>query len=450
MSMPHVTPRLQVDLGGERSDGSTNRRRRPATIPQAGFVAAILLVSVTSAMGSPPAAEAQTPVDVRADGPGGTESKGRSAVDPATARRIVESITAERILAEVTHLAGDEYYGRFFRSPMAFTAAEWIRDRFAEAGLQPGVPATLGRAGAKAIDDVEPTSPDAGDPDADAASEGKGGSTPEPETSATPPAGPFWFQPIEDPTAAPNVIGVLPARETSRGTILVTAHYDHLPPRRRGEDRIYNGADDNASGTCGMIAVARALAAVPGGLGCDVVFIAFTGEEAGLKGARHYVEHPTVPLASIRGLLNLDMISRGDANTIFVDGREISEPIRGSLRVANRIVGLDIRFDEHPEWLDRSDQGPFLAKGVPAVLFSVEDHEDYHQVTDHADRILPDLAARVSRLVAIAVAELSHPTSFEAPGGAPSEPDSAGEPAIQPHTAPTPMTSPTVTGDPSR
>ena len=439
MSMPHVTPRLQVDLDGERSDGSKNRRRRPATIPQAGFVAAILLVSVTSAMGSPPAAEAQTPVDVRADGPGGTESKGTSAVDPATARRIVESITAERILAEVTHLAGDEYYGRFFRSPMAFTAAEWIRDRFAEAGLQPGVPAMLGRAGAKAIDDLETTSPDAVDPDAEAESEGESGSTPGPETSATPLSGPFWFQPIEDPTAAPNVIGVLPARETSRGTILVTAHYDHLPPRRRGEDRIYNGADDNASGTCGMIAVARALAAAPGGLECDVVFIAFTGEEAGLKGARHYVEHPTVPLASIRGLLNLDMISRGDANTIFVDGREISEPIRESLRVANRIVGLDIRFDEHPEWLDRSDQGPFLAKGVPAVLFSVEDHEDYHQVTDHADRILPDLAARVSRLVALSVAGLS----TEAPGV-------VAEPDVQPPPPPTPMRSQPRMEDPTR
>jgi len=413
MIPPQFAAAFQRDPEHERSHRSEMRRGSTSRVLHAIVVAAILFAWPMPAVGSLREAHTEPPA-------------GEFRLDAATRSRIVESISAERILAEVTHLAGDEFHGRFFRSPMAFTAAEWIRDRFEEAGLRPGVPATLGRATA-----AEPDETDAG------SSEVESESMPVPATTDP---GPFWFQPIADPKAAPNVIGVLRASSEARSgrSILVTAHYDHLPPRRSGEDRIHNGADDNASGTCGMIAVARALAGVPGGLPCDVVFIAFTGEEAGLRGARHYVERPTIPLESISALVNLDMISRGDANTIFVDGTEISEPIRAALRVANRSIGLRIRFDEHPEWLERSDQGPFLARGVPSVLFSVEDHEDYHQVTDHADRIIPELAAKVSRLVALAVAEMARSES--------STP--AVVPPIQPANVPKPMTS--GTGDPSR
>ena len=239
-----------------------------------------------------------------------------------------------------------------------------------------------------------------------------------------------------------NVVGLLPGSdpELKQEVVVVGGHLDHVGYGQLGQNRgnkefIHNGADDNASGTCGMIAVARALSAMPEGLPCDVVFIAFTGEEAGLKGARHHVANPTVPIASIRALLNLDMISRGEANTIFVDGTEISEPIRKALRIANESVGLDIRFDEHPDWLDRSDQGPYLAKGVPAGLFSVEDHEDYHQVTDHADRILPELAAKVSRVTALAVVELARSTPT------PEAASPSNDSTTQPKPSSTPMDS---------
>ena len=67
-----------------------------------------------------------------------------------------------------------------------------------------------------------------------------------------------------------------------------------------------------------------------------------------------------------------------------------------------------MRLDEHPDWLDRSDQGPFLAKKVPAVLFSVEDHEDYHQVSDQIEKIDASLAAEVAQLVALAAINMSH------------------------------------------
>ena len=331
---------------------------------------------------------------------------GETTLAPATVAAIEASIAPAAILADVSHLASDEYYGRFFRSPFAFKAAEWIRTQFAAAGLEPGNPELKGVPG----EAIEATlSTEAAAPESLEPRGAPGDESPSAEGVAAPAAAPVaispWFQPLADAEAAPNVIAVLPAREGSPRadrTILVTAHYDHLPPKRRGEDRIFNGADDNASGVCGMIAIARALAALPERPACRVMFIAFTGEEAGLRGAKRFVEHPTVPLDSIDALFNLDMISRGEENLIFCDGRDFSEPLREALRAANAAVGLEIRFDLHPDWLDRSDQGPFLAKGVPAVLFSVEDHEDYHQVTDHADRILPGLAAKTSRLVALA------------------------------------------------
>jgi Zn-dependent M28 family amino/carboxypeptidase len=337
---------------------------------------------------------------------------GGASLAPETVRSVVASIEPGRLAVEVAHLSDDSFYGRFYRSPFAFKAAEWIRDRFREAGLKPGMPPAA-----------------------------EGG-----EAS--------WFQSLEDPEAAPNVVAVLAGR--SDRTVLVTAHYDHLPPRRRGEDRIYNGADDNASGVCGMIAVARAIAALPQPPACRVVFVAFTGEEAGLLGAKRFVASLPMPKEQILAVLNLDMISRGEANTIFIDGAAISEPIREALRAANAAIGLNIRFDEHPEWLDRSDQGPFLAAGIPAVLFSVEDHEDYHQVTDHADRIIPELAAKVSRLVALttllmgeraAAAPAASGPAKDAPQPTPTPAESSPappSPSPTPATAPSPAESPNI------
>jgi len=331
------------------------------------------------------------------------------AVLPATVvSAVTESIDEPSLLAAVSHLASDEYYGRFYRSPFAFKAAEWIRARLEAAGLSPGA------------------------------------------------AGGSWTQPLADPEAGPNVIGMLPARPDSphaERVLLISAHYDHLPPKRRGEDRIFNGADDNASGTCGIIAIAEALAALPTRPGRRILFVAFSGEEAGLLGAKRFVAEPPVALESIDAVLNLDMISRGDPNRIFVDGREFSEPIRSALRAANAAIGLDIRFDEHPDWLDRSDQGPFLRQGIPAVLFSVEDHEDYHQVTDHADRILPALAARTSRLVALAALLLAEqPPPARGPVSPPEMPRDPKVAPVAPPAgdAPAAPTAPAPGSDPPR
>ena len=260
------------------------------------------------------------------------------------------------IKSDIVEFASDEMNGRHFQSEEGKRAAKWLADKLAAAGATP--------------------------------LEGR--------DSMFVPVGRF-------PNAAPNVVawhapkGPNPSGEF----ILVTAHFDHLPPARTGEDRIYNGADDNASGVAGVIAVANALR--DEALDVGVVFVGFTGEEFGLIGSRAFIEEETLPPARIRGLFNMDMISRQPDGAIRLDGGPKGKVLVDLLvRLAPK-VPIEMKVDTHPEWLDRSDQGPFLRAGIPAVLFSCEDHEDYHQVGDHADKVDERLAARTATLVALAV-----------------------------------------------
>ena len=290
------------------------------------------------------------------------------ATAPAPRRPVAtvrSAVTADAVRADVAALSSDDMGGRFFRSPFAEKAAAWIAEHFKAIGLAPGMPDGTYR------------------------------------------------QPIDkNPETGPNMIAVMPATGAGAdaGVIIVSSHYDHLRPRRSGEDRIYNGADDNASGVAGTLAVARALqacAAAGNGPACTVIFMAFNGEEAGLLGSTFYARNPTVPLGQVRGVFNMDMISRGPARQIFIDGGPVGQPVVAALKSANESIGLKLRLDEHPDWLDRSDQGPFLARKVPAVLFSVEDHEDYHQVSDEVSKIDAGLAAEVAQLVALAAIDMS-------------------------------------------
>ena len=130
----------------------------------------------------------------------------------------------------------------------------------------------------------------------------------------------------------------------------------------------------------------------------SVVLIAFTAEERGLLGAKYYVNNPTVPLADVLGVSNMDMVSRGEKNLIFCEGQKSFPDLTTATEAANASIGLEIRFDEHPEWASQSDHYPFIQAGIPALYFGVEDHPDYHQVTDHADKIIPELTANVAKL----------------------------------------------------
>lgn len=311
----------------------------------------------------------------------------------------VLSIAAARIVADITFFASDAMNGRNARTADGQRAAEWVAKQFEDAGLKP-LPGGDGYfhrlpdvgGGRWQIPQTRPSTQAAG-------------AAPATQASTRP----------SIPDLSPNVVGVRPGNPDR--IVLVTAHYDHLAPARpgsrqaRGDDVIFNGADDNASGTCGMIAIARALKDA-GELNATIIFIGFSGEELGLRGARQIAGSPPFELGKVVAMFNMDMISRsvdGRDDEICVDGRKEADPLRDAMRRANDRykLGLDIQFDKHPDWINRSDQGPFVARKVPAVLLSVEDHEDYHQVTDHADKVLPKLVERVTRMVCASVLDFA-------------------------------------------
>jgi Zn-dependent M28 family amino/carboxypeptidase len=269
----------------------------------------------------------------------------------------VQTITPSKILSDVQWLASDERQGRHYLSDEARQAANYIATKWKDSGL---VPLT-----------------------------GKSS----------------MYLPISDFRASPNVVAMLEG--TGDSYVLITAHYDHLKPRRRGEDKIYNGADDNASGTAALIAIADALTSLQIKPTSSIVLVAFTGEEAGFLGAIDFVQSSPIPMRSIQALINLDMISRGEENTIFLEGAADAPRIARALSKANESIGLTIIRGKHPDWLQRSDQAPFLDVGVPSVFLSVEDHEDYHRVSDETDKIMPDLAAKTAQLAFLAALDLA-------------------------------------------
>jgi hypothetical protein len=204
---------------------------------------------------------------------------------------------------------------------------------------------------------------------------------------------------------APNVAGVLPGRDSAlRGEyVAVVAHMDHLGVGRPVKgDSIYNGADDNASGTAGVMALAAAFAAQPQRPRRSVLFLAVSGEESGLWGSRAFVAHPSVPLDSIVGLVNLDMIGRNRPDSVYLNGwgkTSISDLVR-RLAVAHPELGLGVGPDveDRPRTPADSDHYPFQHEGVPYVFFYTGDHADYHRPSDEVVRMDADKAVRVTRL----------------------------------------------------
>jgi hypothetical protein len=223
---------------------------------------------------------------------------------------------------------------------------------------------------------------------------------------------------------ASNVIGIVQGSDAKLKDeyIALTAHYDHLGVGHPvGEDSIYNGADDNASGTAGILEIAQAFSLLPEGMRPrrSLIFILVSGEESGLYGSAHYAENPTVPMNSIQANINLDMIGRCPEN-----GVEIIAP--GSEELANmmiehaKILKLKTQPDQHPEMrlLYLSDQFPFVYNNIPAVFCFTGLHPDYHQPSDHIDKLnFKDMEkiVRAVFLTALQLANLEEIPSFKAP-----------------------------------
>ena len=210
---------------------------------------------------------------------------------------------------------------------------------------------------------------------------------------------------------AVNVVGVLRGRERA-APLLVGAHYDHLGLGGPGSmepdaKEPHNGADDNASGTAGLLEIARLLVERRGELGRDVWFVAFSGEERGVLGSTAFVRRPPAGLApdALVAMLNLDMVGRLRGNKLTILGGESADEWPALVPPVCEKAGLACSLSG--DGYGPSDHTPFYAAGVPILHFFTGTHSDYHRPSDDAERVNAAGGARVAAVVADVAAELS-------------------------------------------
>ena len=189
---------------------------------------------------------------------------------------------------------------------------------------------------------------------------------------------------------AVNIIATLPGRDPTTRYIVLTAHYDHQGVQG---GVVFNGADDNASGVAAALAIAREVAARP--LGATLVIALVDAEEEGLRGARHFVEQPPIPLGQIALNVNLDMVSR-TAGLLWAVGAHHTPELRPLIEEATANAPVTVKqghdrpgAPEGANWTNSSDHAPFHQAGIPFVYFGVEDHADYHRPTDDFANVDP-------------------------------------------------------------
>lgn len=273
------------------------------------------------------------------------------------------TITSEDVVERIGVLAHDSTRGRRTPSPELDEVAEWIAARFEAFGLEPG---------------------------------GDDGSFIQ-----------SYPVPTDEGGTAPNVVGVLRGSDPALSDeyVVYSAHMDHVGVRRPDEsgDSIYNGADDDASGTATVIEIAEAMVSLGMAPRRSVIFLVVSGEERGLWGSEHFAENPGVPSDAMVANLNLDMVGRNWSDTIVAIGKEHSSLGESLARVNG----------EHPElgmvaiddiWPDerfyfRSDHYNFARRGVPILFFFNGTHEDYHRPSDEVELIDGDKTARIGRLL---------------------------------------------------
>ena len=227
--------------------------------------------------------------------------------------------------------------------------------------------------------------------------------------------------------------GKLTDEQQSRVNALIDSLRKLHPAR---QDSIFNGADDDGSGSVSVLEIAEAFATAKQRPKRSILFVWHTGEEAGLYGSEHFTDHPTVPRDSIVAQLNMDMVGRGGANDVtgetktgeltrggpgylqLVGSRRLSTELGDLIEQVNRDNNLGFKFDYsmdangHPQNIYcRSDHYEYARYGIPIVFFTTGGHSDYHQVTDEPQYIDYDRMASVASLVydaAWKVADLDH------------------------------------------
>jgi len=216
-----------------------------------------------------------------------------------------------------------------------------------------------------------------------------------------------------------NVIGLLRGSDPAlKDTyVLVTAHYDHLGMRASGEgDRIFNGANDDGSGTVSVIELASALARMKPRPRRSLVFMTFFGEEKGLLGSRYYGRHPIFPIDRTVADINLEQVGRTDStegpqvSTASVTGFDYSDVGR-VLQEAGTAMGIKVYKHEcnSDAYFGASDNQALADQGVPAHTLCVAfAYPDYHRVGDHWDKIDYTNMEKIDRMVGLAVATIAN------------------------------------------
>ena len=209
-----------------------------------------------------------------------------------------------------------------------------------------------------------------------------------------------------------NIVACQAGQEAKTDYLVVSAHYDHLGTQNQ---KIYFGADDNASGVAGVLAVASYFQTErPRN---NIAYVFFDGEEIGLRGAQAFVKQQTLANDSIVANINFDMIARGDKNELFASGTHQTPSFKSSLIGLDGTSGIKLKFDhDKPEqgqndWTNQSDHFAFFNAGIPHIYFGVEDHADYHKPSDTVDKVNPVFFNGAIQIVTKAVSTIDRATA---------------------------------------
>ena len=304
-------------------------------------------------------------------------------------RRTLIAITPESLRADLSFLSSDSLRGRYTPSPDLNVAAEFIASRFRAAGLEPAIDGSYFQR-ADLTDYAKPYAEKHGIK-------------------------------LDSPIIGNNVVGILRGSDPQLNNtyVLVSAHYDHIGTLETGRkltrqkpsadgDQIYNGANDDGSGTVSVIALAEAFSRLKHRPRRSIVFLAFCGEELGLFGSRYYADHPVVPLNQTVANINLEQIGRTDGDikkgSASLTGFDFTD-LGPLFQRAGLTFGLNVYKDKNSgRYFQASDNLNFADRGIPdATICTAFEFPDYHGLKDEWSRIDYPSMATVDRVVGLVV-----------------------------------------------
>ena len=269
--------------------------------------------------------------------------KGDQATMPSASKVSFTKVDSSQVMNDVKYLASDDLEGRGVGTKGATLAAQFIQQRFDQLGLE------------KFNDSFFQS---------------------------------FSIIKKGKDLSCKNVVGKITGSKHPNKYIILTAHYDHLGFH---DGKIFNGADDNASGVAAIMAAAKFFKNNPPKH--TLIFVALDAEEVGLEGAKYFVKNNPVKNENVLLNINLDMISRNKANEIYICGTHHYPILKEQLIHIDATSPIQVKFGHdtpdlgYNDWTNSSDHAPFHKEKIPFIYLGVEDHEDYHKHTDTFEKI---------------------------------------------------------------